>query len=290
MYNSNSNSNSNRSSEKKLYDKNSEIICNNCNSIGHFYYNCKKPIISIGVIAFKIINSNNQYLMVKRKHSFGFVDFIRGKYPVNNQIHLMGLIDEMTIIEKEKILQNTFQELWSYLWGININTQEKKMSYENEKKHSENKFNTLKMGVYLDNVIYNLNDLIAKSNTKWKEPEWGFPKGKRINNEKDIICGFREWNEETGYDRNNLTLIQNLQPYEEIFMGSNYQSYKNKYYIAKFNNNNNYMSYDFDFYEISEVKWLSFEDCLEFIRYYNYEKKKILIKLNNVLNKYSLYP
>lgn len=33
----------------------------------------------------------------------------------------------------------------------------------------------------------------------WKEQEWGFPKGRRDNQENDFLCGLREFTEETGY-------------------------------------------------------------------------------------------
>jgi hypothetical protein len=34
---------------------------------------------------------------------------------------------------------------------------------------------------------------------RWKEQEWGFPKGRRDSQESDFICGLREFTEETGY-------------------------------------------------------------------------------------------
>ena len=54
----------------------------------------------------------------------------------------------------------------------------------------------------------------------------GIPKGRKNINETDIECAFREFVEETGLTFNDLILIRNLAPYEEIFIGSNYESYK----------------------------------------------------------------
>ena len=42
---------------------------------------------------------------------------------------------------------------------------------------------------------------------------------------KDII---REFEEETGYEREDIELIHNLIPFDEIFTGSNLKSYKHK--------------------------------------------------------------
>jgi len=57
-------------------------FCNNCGKNGHIFQNCKHPITSIGLICFRMYDNNIQYLMIKRKHSLGFVEFMRGKYPV----------------------------------------------------------------------------------------------------------------------------------------------------------------------------------------------------------------
>ena len=79
-------------------------FCNNCGKFGHNTNDCKMPITSIGIILFRYMDDKLQYLMIRRKDSFGFVDFIRGKYGTNNDIYLRRIIDEMTISEKDKKL------------------------------------------------------------------------------------------------------------------------------------------------------------------------------------------
>ena len=59
-------------------------FCNNCGKNGHVFHQCKQPITSIGIIAFRYKNNKREYLMIRRKDSLGFVDFMRGKYPLNN--------------------------------------------------------------------------------------------------------------------------------------------------------------------------------------------------------------
>ena len=41
--------------------------------------------------------------------------------------------------------------------------------------------------------------------------------------------------------------------------------------------------------EVSSIKWLSYEECLQHIRPYNLEKKQIITKINYILNNYKLY-
>lgn len=300
---------------KATYNEN---YCVNCNMNGHLYFNCKKPLLSNGIIAVKLASKNetnesnetnktnetneNMFLMVKRKHTFGFIDFVRGKYSVNNKSHLLGMIDEMTLNEKHKILNLDFVDLWNYLWGNTSNKEiiekepalkTKASNFDNEKKHSENKLKTLKEGVYLENDNYNLKQLVELSSTSWEAPEWEFPKGRKNINENDIECAFREFVEETGYTYNDLILFRNLVPYEEIFIGSNYESYKNKYFVCSFvsdiNSNEIPEPNKFDKYEISDVKWFSYSDCLKYIRPYNHEKKHILTNINETLEKYELF-
>ena len=60
--------------------------CNNCGKPGHIYNQCKIPITSFGIIAFRY-NTQNQleYLMIRRKDTLGYNDFMRGKYSVYNK-------------------------------------------------------------------------------------------------------------------------------------------------------------------------------------------------------------
>lgn len=286
--NGNGNSNSNNN------------YCNNCGKNGHMYSNCSVPITSIGVIAFrksseyeKLEEENKEgefeckpenkyeYLMIQRTDSFGFVEFIRGKYSVYNCQYIKNIIDEMTVYEKNNILTKPFNELWSSLWGEYSGIQ-----YRGEEQVSKNKFLQLKNGVEMSSgVKYNLETLISSSTTKWETAEWGFPKGRRNHQEKDLDCGFREFEEETGYDKFSLKQIHNVIPFEEIFIGSNIKSYKNKYYLS-------YMSRDtiqkneYQKSEVKNMKWLSYKECMEIIRPYNIEKKNIITSVNNSLNKF----
>ena len=42
-------------------------FCNNCGKNGHVFHTCKHPIMSIGLIAFRMYENKFQYLMIKRK-------------------------------------------------------------------------------------------------------------------------------------------------------------------------------------------------------------------------------
>jgi len=261
-------------------------FCNNCGKIGHLFHQCKTPITSIGIITFRNNNNNNnniEILLIRRKDSLAFIDFMRGKYNLEDIDYIFNLFNKMTIKERELIENNNFQYLWNYLWGINVAIQ-----YKNEEKISKSKFYKIKNGFYFNNEFYNLEKIYKKCYTSYLEPEWGFPKGRRNYQEKDIICGLREFEEETGYNKNNLIILHNVFPLEEIFTGSNYKSYKHKYFLAYMPQNIE-PEKSFQIYEIGEIKWININNAIDYIREYNIEKKKIIYELNNLLKTNKLY-
>ena len=76
-------------------------FCNNCGKLGHLFHQCKLPITSIGIIAFRLHDNRLEYLLIRRKDSLGFVDFLRGKYTLQNKEYLINLLNKMTVSEKE---------------------------------------------------------------------------------------------------------------------------------------------------------------------------------------------
>jgi len=257
--------------------------CNNCGQNTHAYYQCKHPILSVGVIAFRVRNNEIQYLMICRKDSLGYVDFIRGKYSVIDKSYLENIISEMTNSEKERLLKSDFDSMWSELW-CNFSG----IQYRGEQKTANDKFRALKNGVLVNETVFSLEELIKKSESKWVEPEWGFPKGKRNFRESDQECALREWEEETGIPSTNITIMNNIIPYEEIFTGSNFKSYKHRYFVGNIANLNIDLT-NFQESEVSKVKWMNYDDAIKSMRNYNLEKKEVLFKLNKVLEKYTLY-
>ena len=248
--------------------------CNNCGKSWHVYKQCKMPIVSIGLMN---VNEKKEYLMICRKKSLGYVDFLCGKYSLSSILHLMNLIDEMTIDEKKNLLEKTFYELWEDLWC-------NKPDGSSEESNAQEKFNMIKNGCMIGNQWVTLKTCIDDSKTSWTEPEWGFPKGRKNHYETDLLCAYREYEEETGYDRKDLQLIKNIVPYEEIFIGSNYKSYKHKYFVAR--SNGSLQKRPYQKTEVSDMKWFTYEEAMNAIRPYNVERKQILTMVHTMLDEY----
>jgi 8-oxo-dGTP pyrophosphatase MutT (NUDIX family) len=283
--------------------------CNNCGKYGHLFSNCIVPITSLGIIAcrrktasgtcIELVERYNtidatvssveefkknefEYLMIQRIDSFGYIEFIRGKYSLQNYQYLKNIIDEMTVQEKQNLLKKDFDELWVSLWGEYSGLQ-----YRGEKQISKNKYLQLISGVEFGGIKCNLESLIASSTTKWETAEWGFPKGRRNHQEKDLDCAFREFTEETGYSKDCLKHIYNVLPYEEIFIGSNMKCYKNKYYICYMNSDlESAQTSGYQKSEVKNMKWLKYDECMHVIRPYNIEKKNMLTSINDALHKF----
>jgi 8-oxo-dGTP pyrophosphatase MutT (NUDIX family) len=260
-------------------------ICNNCGKQGHLFHQCKLPITSYGIIAFRYITNTPEYLMIRRKDSFGYIDFVRGKYTPQNIEQVQNIFNEMSVSERQQILNNDFAYLWKEMWGeANNGTQ-----FKSEEIISQKKFDLLKNGIILENgEKITIVDIVNKCTTNWQETEWEFPKGRRNYQEKEIDCALREFEEETGIPINNLKVIENLLPFEEIFIGSNNKSYKHKYYIAFINKliepNNNYQ-----ITEVSKLEWKTLELCLESIRPYHLEKRQLITNVDKMLQEYRVF-
>lgn len=263
--------------------------CNNCGKQGHMFHQCKMPITSYGIIVYRKSPAGSEdyeYLMIRRKDSFGYIDFIRGKYSPYQVDQMLSIINQMSLQEKERILTESFTDLWQNMWGTMYRNQ-----YRNEEHSSNKKFDLIKNGVFItkDKININLKELVDMSNTSWEETEWEFPKGRRNTQEKDLECALREFEEETGIPRRSLQIVENLLPFEETFIGTNFKSYKHKYFLASLKCVEKDDSLEnFQRTEVSKLEWKTLDKCLDVIRPYNQEKRNLISNINFVLQKYRI--
>ena len=252
--------------------------CTNCGKLGHNNKTCIEPITSCGIICinikkistqkfenflynkfidiqdynYKNLNSLNKiykykndikFLLIQRKHSLCYIEFIRGRYnekKINNIKYLFSLMSKN---EVTNIKNNEFQILWDNLW--------KKTAYNKnfikELNNSKIKFNYCKKNNLFDNLI-----------TIYETPEWGFPKGRRNKYEKNLDCAIREFEEETNYK--NYILYNRINYVEEIFKGTNNIDYKHVYYMA--GSDDDMIENINDTYEIGNIGWYTYEETL----------------------------
>ena len=113
---------------------NKKLYCGNCGKYGHNYRKCLSPILSIGILLFKEENNSLEYLLVQRKDTLGFVEFMRGKYNLDNIPYITKLFEIMTIKEQTNILNKSFDTLWNDLW-MKKNHNQYQLEYDKSKKN-----------------------------------------------------------------------------------------------------------------------------------------------------------
>ena len=275
------------------------MICINCGKKGHYSKNCKEPITSHGIIVVKqggkrpktkfsvesllcsrhaMMKYNDQvktinnilnntiddeddvfFLLIQRRDTIGFIDFLRGKYTNN----IRTLVGEMTCFERYKLKSMSFDQLWENTWW-----NKKSKLYKNERSSAKKKYDDS-----------NIRSLLEEIPCGYDEPEIGFPKGRRNPGESDIDCALREFHEETGYSKSQITLTNHK--WVEEFKGTDGVIYRLVYTLATIHDdavenpdwNINIVK---SLGEISRIKWMTKNECLKQLRPYDSEKKKMI--------------
>lgn len=237
------------------------------------------------------------FLMVSRKFSLGFIEFVRGRYDVSDTKTIIGLFEQMTINEINFIHKHDYDDILFYF--LNRDEGEKEIvlnkiyegKYSLEYCESKIKFNMLQnpQNYPQNDIIWGLYFYTKNIKPRWTKPEWGFPKGRREKRvEENLECARREFEEETGYDKNEYIVLNKIEPIEEIMTGTDGVIYKHIYYLALDlincpieNNHINHtnLELNYDKYEIGDIMWFTYDDAMSHIRPYHFEKKRILTKI-----------
>ena len=293
---------------EKIIISNKNYYCSNCNKRGHTYNKCYEPIISNGIISLHIDNFDNsliplledyitenikkknhnvkkstsntnvfynkiKFLMVQRKHSLGYMEFIRGRYNVENTSEIKYLLEQMTPTEIQQLNSKDFDFLWNMLWDNDpnsTNTTKKKQHYK-EYIISKQKFYELKM---------NNNKILTTTKPTYNFNEWGFPKGRREIYETDIVCAMREFEEETNYDEKEYSLLDESNIIKENLVGTNGVNYRHNYFLAIIHSNH---INEQENKEIGDIKLMNIDDCISIIRPYHINKQLIVKKIHNLV-------
>jgi 8-oxo-dGTP pyrophosphatase MutT (NUDIX family) len=270
----------NTDNDKRQYIK--PQTCRNCGINGHLYKDCIHPIMSFGIICYKTDENNKiKYIMIQRKDSLSFMEFIRGKYNVNDILYIRQLVSSMTLNEKNLLINKQFDEIWNYAWYQNNASNIKHTTEYIESKH---KFEYLVSNNILSSITNNVMHVVDQ------EQEWGFPKGRRKLKESDIDCAVREICEETRLTSNDIQILEDILPFEEIFFGTNNVLYKHTYYIAKIIDKDIPISVDQNcveqMREVRALNWFCYEEVLQRIKLYNIERHQIIQKTHSIIMDY----
>lgn len=235
------------------------------NDTGIFYRNDQD------ILNFCKYKNKIKFLMIRRKNSLGYIEFMRGHYDIDNIDGITHLFKQMTKEEIKKIEQHDFDYLWKDLWF------NKKFLYNKEYSFSKKKYNNLK-----NKKTINLSFFIDYVKPLWKHAEWGFPKGRKNFQENPIDCAVREFQEETNFLLDDIFLLSSLPFLDERLIGTNGVNYKHIYYPAIFLSHKSPIIDSFNisqFNEIGDIGFFTYYEALKLVRDHHIERKKILTQI-----------
>lgn len=210
--------------------------------------------------------------MIRRKDSMSFAEFLRGKYDPNDIPYVSTLVKNMTLKEQALVASEPFEALWKLLWGDDRNSPDFAVSRD--------RFNQLDRKALMKD---NLSD--------YTEPEWGFPKGRRMRGETDLACAVREFHEETNIPREAYVVLKNM-VLEETFTGLNNVRYRHIYFVALLRKpelvNLGQKFTAMQRREISGIAWKSFVEADALIRPHHIERKGMLDQLRSIVETFEV--
>jgi len=266
------------------------IIIQKFNDKNNILFNDIQPYVDI-------VKDKVKILMIRRKNSVGYIEFVRGRYDIDDIDNLIYLFNQMTPTEMN-MLNGThdFDYIWNDLWNGKYNDlpideesyslNESKFQINLEKLSAKDRFIYLKVHlkeyaiskdkfkIFIEN---NLFDLIKPNVINlFDEPEWGFPKGKRNLYEKNLDCALREFNEETGINNKLITIMDRIYPVSENLIGTNNIDYKHYYYVGFSDKLELRIKTYAQSSEISAIGWFNYHEAIKLIRPYHTNKFKLL--------------
>ncbi len=219
--------------------------------------------------------STKRMVYIRRKHSPCFLLFFNGCYGINNIPHM---IDNITNDEKEilnSLLDNLLHDEFNVIvYNMYNNINKKKLDY----------------GYYqmtqMKDMIY---DVLNNNSEISNDLEYLWPKGHKYYNETKINAAIREFTEEISYDLYQYDIVENVSEdhisqinHNELFISD--RSY---YYCYSGMGNMLFKTICFagfvidefeidetdNDYEISDRKWISYDDAYEILD----DKKRVVL-------------
>lgn len=251
--------------ERRAFNK---AFCGNCGKYGHLFKDCTEPVISIGIVGFKIINGKVKLLSVMRRHSYAYVELVRAKYNKENTDYIKELVRGLTPEEQFFLISKSFNEIWDELWTVKDTG-----PFIKDQEICKHNF---------EEAMPQLRKFISELEPFYQTPEWGFPKGRRNMNETDFSCALREFREETGLSIDEFDIIESFGTFSEIYKANNNVNYKHIYYIAEIKENVIPKINCDDKQQIGEIGKIDFIEpnkLIELLRLEDVERKKIILDI-----------
>lgn len=222
-------------------------MCKRSDRAGGTVYRGMYPVTSFGVCVRREVGGEARYLVVQRRDSMAYAEFVRGRYDIEDEEYVMKLVDGMTVAERGQLRSAAGQSGGGdMLWGGSA-----PRCGRNAYRAGRRSFDAL-MATRPGAVMRYIDNTAGRD-----APEWGLPKGRKaFCSESGIECALRELREETGIDGGQLALLGNGAVRE--FVGGNRLFYRHVFYNADLVDQDATLRLDSG--EISDARWLTVDE------------------------------
>ncbi len=224
-----------------------------------FYQPRNNVIVSYGLFLYFIdmITLEIYILLEQRRDTFAYVEVVRGIW--QDEDIIPSLFSLMCKDERQRFRDYIYRELWDDLY-VEKNSRSYKESYHAAKLKYE----------AIQHLIPNIIDTTS---TETESPPWGFPKGRKNNNETEIECAIRETEEETNIKRSDFQVVEPLYKFSENFQGTNGKKYATHYFLARANKMVNVDKFNTPLCirketisdEVMDLKWLTYPEACKYL-------------------------
>lgn len=212
---------------------------------------------SYGIACFRWNKKINeiQLLLIKKKYTYAFTDFLYGNYNINDSYTIKQMLNNMNAYEKSLLLSKDFSKMWYHVFNIDPDKQETDYSmvqFYNTKKKIYDKKITMPVFIKLKQYIH--QSFICNSS-------WEIPKGKKNQGELPLDCALREFEEETGLSPMDLCFT-GYDTYSYIITTKE-TKYVMEYYITTIDISCRYPN-QINYLEIDDIRWMTrteIENC-----------------------------
>lgn len=190
-----------------------------------------KKSYGIALCRYNIALSQYEVLMVKKRYTYCYVEFVLGHYNRISDDRLLYLFNNMTNEEKIVILSLDFGKLWYKIWLVDPESvyapHDKRLTPD-----ELSRYNTCKKQferAFLCDGGERLRRLISK--TRNNGTVWEIPKGRAHPQELPVDCAVREVEEETGIGSDAYRILFDI-PVRKTIITNPRARYENHYYTA----------------------------------------------------------
>ena len=209
----------------------------------------------IALIRYNQNISSYEILMIKKRHTYNFINFLFDVYDNDNN-SLICLFSNMSFYEKRIILSLNYSIMWCYLWGLDTIAKDDSNFYKEflcKKKIFDDKYNSTENINRLKNIINNTPNI---------DTFWEIPKGNKKNREKQINTAIREMKEETGINYGEYKILFDIDYPQTMsfFDKKNKVKYIYNYYLAIQNYNIIPSKKKLKSIEVIDIKWVKLQE------------------------------